>query len=85
MSDKILINKDNDSEPSCYICYDCINIADHKNIVICLKCKKTFHLICMQTWKETGISVDKKECPYCFHKSLKYPKNRTYCFLTCFK
>ena len=77
MSDKTLIT--NDSDDMCHICYDAINYYNINHIVFCLNCKKNYHLNCMKVWKNTGISSNKKECPYCFKNTLKYPKNRTFC------
>ena len=81
MSEKSLIDKNNNSDDMCHICYDPINYSDKKNIVFCLNCKKNYHYQCMKVWKDTGISPNKKECPYCFKNTLKYPKTRAFCCL----
>jgi len=73
------------SDGACYICYESMDYFDINKIVFCLNCKKDFHLVCMETWKKTGISPNKKECPYCFKNTLKYPKNRSFCCLPFFK
>ena len=66
----------------CHICYDPINYSNINDIVICLNCHKNYHHQCMKVWKDTGISPNKKECPYCFSKNtLKYPKPRSFCCL----